>query len=173
MIVLVSALAGALTALPDARGGTSPQQAPVILRFHPQTTDRGGEFSRPVTLQHSGKQVFIGTMPLINERDVVSAHPFPAGDGTFGAYFKLDAHGTNLVMQHTTSQRGTFLFAYFNGRQVIDLYVDRPVTDGIITIPRGLAAAEVELIEGKYPPIGQEGRKPVKKKPAPNPTATQ
>lgn len=120
----------------------------------------------------------MGTMPLINERDIVSAHTFPAPDGSFGAYFKLDSHGTNLVMQHTLSQRGTFLFAFFNGRAVLDLYVDRPVQDGIIAIPHGLLAEEVALIEQKFPPIGQEGKKPKKApvtqqvKPTPNPKPT-
>lgn len=111
----------------------------------------------------------MGTMPLINERDVISAQTFPAADGSLGAYFKLDAHGTNLVMQHTLSQRGTFLFAFINGRAVIDLYVDRPVQDGIIAIPRGLTPEEVILIEQKFPIIGQEGKKPQRATPKATP----
>jgi hypothetical protein len=152
----------------SAWAGAKPQ-APLAIRFHPQTGNQGGEFSRAVTLQHSGKQVFMGTMPLINERDVISAQTFPAADGSLGAYFKLDAHGTNLVMQHTLSQRGTFLFAFINGRAVIDLYVDRPVQDGIIAIPRGLTPEEVILIEQKFPIIGQEGKKPQRATPKATP----
>lgn len=106
----------------------------------------------------------MGTMPLINERDIVSAQTFPAADGSHGAYFKLDSHGTNLVMQHSLSQRGTFLFAFLNGRAVIDLYIDRPVQDGIIAIPRGLTPEEVLLIEQKFPLIGNEDGKPQRAK---------
>jgi len=104
-------------------------------------------------------------MPLINERDIVSMMSFDAVDGSRGAYFKLDAHGTNLVRQHTFSQRGTFLFAFLNGRHILDLYIDRPVADGIITIPQGLTVEDIALLESRYPPIGSEGRKPTRKPP--------
>jgi hypothetical protein len=167
-ILAALTLATMLTPVLPAVAGAK-HQTQVVVRFYPQTGSQGGEFSRPVTLKHSGKQVFMGTMPLINERDVISAQTFPAADGSFGAYFKLDSHGTNLVMQHTLSQRGTFLFAFFNGRDVIDLYVDRPVQDGIIAIPRGLTPEEVALIDQNFPEIGQEGKKPKKVAPKPKP----
>jgi hypothetical protein len=156
---------------PVAAGAT--KQNLVTVRFHPQIEQGGGEFTKPAKLQHSGKPVLMGTMPLINERDIVSAMTFPASDGTAGAYFKLDSHGTNLVMQHTFSRRGTFVFVFFNGRQLGDLLIDRPVSDGIITIPSGLTMNDVELIAQAFPPIGKEGQKPAKKpKPKPTPKAT-
>lgn len=95
----------------------------------------------------------MGTMPLITEREIVAAHVFPAADGTHGAYFKLDSHGTNLVAQHTTAQRGSFLFTMINGRRAIDLYVDRPVTDGVLSIPKGLSEAEANMISLAFKPM--------------------
>jgi hypothetical protein len=40
---------------------------------------------------------------------------------------------------------------------VSNLVVDRPVTDGIVSIPRGLDAAEIELLTAAYPVLGETG----------------
>jgi hypothetical protein len=46
-----------------------------------------------------------------------------------------------------------------NGRQVINLVVDRPVTDGIVSIPRGLTPEEVALLRTAFPVMGETGKK--------------
>ena len=56
-------------------------------------------------------------------------------------------------------RNGRLLAVFFNGRQVSNLVVDRPVNDGIVSIPRGLDGTEVEMLTAAYPFIWQSGKK--------------
>lgn len=172
MRFLVVGLTLSLAFAGGAFAGAKKQSAASV-RFHAQGGAEAGDFAQPVKLLHSSREVRMQTMPLLTEREITAFYPFPAqdGSGTFGAYFKLDSHGSNLLGQHTMSRRGTYLFAFFNGRRVVDLYVDRGVTDGIAIIPSGLTAFEISLLETSFKVIGRENEKPAKKKKAtPSPT---
>ena len=82
-----------------------------------------------------------------------------AADGTQGVYLKLDNHGTGLLQQHSMERRGRTLIVLLNGRQVSNLLVDRPVTDGIVSIPRGLSAEDITLLTTVFPVLGESGKK--------------
>ncbi len=137
--------------------GAAKKPPELTISFNPQASSaEGGEFSRPVQLLHSGKQVNMKVLPLITQRDIKSYLPFQNADGSRGASFRLDAHGLNLVSQHTLSMRGTHLLVWVNGRHVIDLFIDRPVQDGVLTIPSGLTANEIEMMKYQIPLMGHE-----------------
>jgi hypothetical protein len=163
-------LALALGLAHPARAAAKKQSA-VAVRFYAEGGAEGGDFSQPVELISSKRKTFMQSMPLVSEREIVSFFPFQArdGSGTFGASFRLDPHGTNLLSEHTMSRRGSYILAYFNGRHVIDLYVDRGVTDGIITIPSGLSANDISLLNVSFPLMGHEKEKPAKQPKAPKP----
>ena len=145
--------------------GGAKKQPPIALRVYPESGEIGGQFSKPIQLLISNKTTNMATMPLINEADIASVYPFPApdGSGTYGAYFRLDSHGKNLLEQHTTSKRGTNLFVFINGRRITDLYIDSPVQDGLLSIPTGLTNLEADALRYEWPPMGQEGEKPPKR----------
>ncbi|MDD5201290.1 MAG: hypothetical protein PHC88_15975 [Terrimicrobiaceae bacterium] len=142
------------------------KQSAVAIRFHAEGGTEGADFSQPIELINPRRKTNMQSMPLVSEREIKAFYPFQARDnsGTFGASFKLDSHGTNLLAEHTMSRRGSYILAFFNGRHVIDLYVDRGVTDGIISIPSGLTRNDLTLLEITFPLIGQENVKPGKKK---------
>ncbi|HEY8899583.1 MAG TPA: hypothetical protein VIM61_04170 [Chthoniobacterales bacterium] len=168
----------ALVATSAAFAGAKKQSA-VSVRFHAEGGSEGGEFSQPVELINPRRKTNMQALALISERDIKSFYPYPAtdGSGTFGASFRLDSHGSNLLGQHTMSRQGSYLLAYFNGRHVIDLYIDRAVTDGIISIPSSLTPADIAALELTFPLMGHENEKPGKKKPvqkdAPPPKASE
>ncbi len=156
------------------------KQSDVAIRFYAEGGAEGGQFSEKVELISPKRAVSMQSLPLLTEREIQSFHPFEArdGSGTMGAYFKLDAHGNSLLAQHTMAHRGTYLLAFFNGRHVIDLYVDRGVSDGIVSIPSGLTTYDIARLEIAFPRFGHEGEKPGRKKappksagPAPTPPA--
>jgi hypothetical protein len=144
------------------------KQSAVAVRFYGQGggAGEGSDFSQPVPLLGSGRTIYMQTMPLITEKEITAYYPFQArdGSGTMGAYFKLDAHGSNLLGQHTMAHRGEYMLAFFNGRHIIDLRIDRGVTDGIVSIPRGLTPTDVELLSITFPEIGHESVSPSQKK---------
>lgn len=137
---------------------TGGAKKPVIdLRIHGEgIAAEAPTFAFPATLLN-GREVYLSRMPLITQREVRSIYPFPAADGSEGVYLKLDNHGTGLLQQHTMERRGRTLVVLLNGRQVTNLLVDRPVTDGIVSIPRGLSPEDVALLRTAFPVIGETG----------------
>jgi len=142
------------------------KQSAVAVRFYGQGggAGEGSDFSQPVPLLGSGRTIYMQTMPLITEKEIVAYYAFPARDGSMGAYFKLDAHGSNLLGQHTMAHRSEYMLAFFNGRHVVDLHIDRGVTDGILSIPQGLTPTDVELLSITFPEIGKEHISPSQKR---------
>ncbi|MFM8495865.1 MAG: hypothetical protein ACKOEM_10135 [Planctomycetia bacterium] len=137
---------------------TGGAKKPVIdLRIHGEgIAAEAPTFAFPATLLN-GREVYLSRMPLITQREVRSIYPFPAADGSEGVYLKLDNHGTGLLQQHTMERRGRTLVVLLNGRQVTNLLVDRPVTDGIVSIPRGLSPEDIALLRTAFPVIGETG----------------
>lgn len=139
---------------------TGAARKPVLdLRIHALgTAAEAPTFAFPTTLI-DGRPVYLQKMPLLTQREVDAVYPFNAADGSRGVYLKLDSHGSRLLQQLTSSQRGTMLVVMLNGRQVSNLLVDRPVDDGIVAIPRGLTPDDTEFLSTVFPVLGQEGRK--------------
>ncbi len=130
----------------------------VTVRFHTETNPRDGEtFAMPATLQYPPRQVYLSKVPEISEKNIAAIYPFPAVDGTAGCSFKLDNSGRIALDTLSASRKGTSLVAFVNARQVIDMQIDRRVSDGIITIPRGLAAQEILLLQKQFKVLGQDG----------------
>jgi len=137
---------------------TGGAKKPVVdLRIHGEgIAAEAPTFAFPATLLN-GRETYLSRMPLITQREVRSIYPFPAADGSEGVYLKLDNHGTGLLQQHTMERRGRTLVVLLNGRQVTNLLVDRPVTDGIVSIPRGLSPEDIALLRAAFPVIGEAG----------------
>jgi hypothetical protein len=152
-----------------AHAGAKKQSAASV-RVYGQGGIEGQDFAQKVPLLNSSRTVYMQTMPLISERDIVAYYPFPARDnsGTYACYFKLDNHGADLLSQHTMANRDTYLLAFFNGRHIADIYIDRGVSDGILYIPTGLRAGDLELLSMTFPEIGNE-KAGTHKRPAPTP----
>lgn len=133
---------------------------PVVdVRIHALgTAAEAPTFAIPSTLLN-GTPVFLARMPLISQREIKAVYPFIAADGSHGTYLKVDNHGSRLLHQHTMSRRGELLVVLINGRQVSNLLVDRPIDDGIISIPRGLTADDINFLTAVFPVIGQENQK--------------
>jgi len=142
-----------LAALLCTGGAKKP---PFELRIHHEgLAAEAPSFAFPATLL-DGTPTHLARMPLITHREIRGIYPFDAADGSRGVYLQLDPHGAGLLNQHTSARQGGTLAVFLNGRQVSNLTVDRPVSDGIFSIPRGLTAEESELMATLFPVIGEE-----------------
>jgi hypothetical protein len=116
-----------------------------------QDTER---FSTPVTLKNPSRMTYIEKSPTISERQVLGIYPFQAPDGSSGCLFKLDADGRIALESLTTQRRGSSLVVFVGTKggvhQVIDMLIDKPVLDGIITIQSGLTAKEIEVMKKQF-----------------------
>jgi hypothetical protein len=125
--------------------------------FHTETNQRDSEiFAIPVTVGSPPRRIFIEKTPSITEREIAGVYPFPADDGTLGCAFKLDQHGQIWLDTISGEKNGMTLVAFVSGRQVADLLIDRRVSDGIITLPGGLNAQDVEMLKKHFHLLGKK-----------------
>ncbi|MEI6323462.1 MAG: hypothetical protein WCP60_10205 [bacterium] len=169
-IYLLSVLCLLVILEPCVQAGASNKKKETFsIRIHGEGSAEDGEkFSVPLVLL-DGRKAYLSIMPLLNEHDIKAVYPFRAEDGTGGAYLKLDGHGANLLAEYSIEHmgRGTVLAVMINGRQVVDLLVDKPVRDGVFVIPFGLSMAEEAHLVNGYPIIGHENDPKQKKKKQP------
>jgi hypothetical protein len=142
------------------------KKQPISVRFHVEANARDGEtFAMPVKFQNPPREGYVERVPTLSERDVSEVKPFQVGDGTFACAFMLNAHGRTSLQTLSTEKRGSSMVIYVSTKggthQVIDLLIDKPITDGIIYVPRGLTGLEVAALHKQF------DKKVKKKKEAP------
>ena len=135
----------------------------VTVRFHTETNAQDSDtFAMPVNLFYQRRKAYLNRVPDFSEKQVQTIFPFEAGDGTWGCVFQLTAQGRLRLESLSSETRGAALVVFVGTKggqhQVVDMVIDRPVTDGIITVPRGLTGPEVVALRKQFKEIG--ARKP-------------
>lgn len=139
----------------------------VTIRVHAEGKKTDTEtFVTPLKLTNPPKDIVIRKVPIMTERDIEKFYPFAAPDGSIGAYFQLDAQGTNKLTQHTIEYRDTLVVALVNGRVAASMITGKKITDGILYIPSGFTPHEIVLLQTKYPIMGKEKEFSAQKKKA-------
>ncbi len=154
-------LLSALLALALLGMGSKPE---ITVRFYAEANPRDTEkFSKPITFRNPPREGFIQSVPAIHEKYIKAIYPFQARDGTWGCAFQLDNSGRINLEVVSTEKRGTSLVAFVSTKsgthQVVELLIDKPIRDGIISIPSGLTELEIGALTKAWPVIGQKKRK--------------
>jgi len=134
---------------------------PVTVRFfleaNAHDTDR---FAEPIKLLNPPRETYIEKVPTISERMVKAIYPFQAANGTWGCAFKLDESGRISLETVSTERRGTAMVAFIGTKtgthQVVDLLIDKPIRDAVISIPYGLTELEIAALAKEFPVLGQK-----------------
>jgi len=146
-----------LSLLPLAAQAGEKKPAALAVRLHAEGNPKdGATFGTSIQLAYPKQKIFIKKVPVVTENDFVSFYPFSAGNGTLGAYFKLDPNGTNKLEAHTVESRGSLSVAMIAGRVASAMRVDKKITDGILVIPSGFLPEEILLLQTEFPTIGME-----------------
>ena len=163
---------GALFAVPCVNAGS--KKPTVTVRFHAEVNPNDGEsFAMPVKLENLRRPAHLSRVPVLSERQIRAIYPFDANDGTWGCYFIFDQQGRIRLETMSSEQLHTALVLIIGTKlgqhQVIDMLIDRPVSSGTITVPRGLTPAEVVVMKQQFPVLGEEkdkkGKKPKEEEP--------
>jgi hypothetical protein len=129
----------------------------ITVRIHAEGKQHEGpSFVTPIDLTNPPKRVFIRQVPIVGERDIESIFPFTADDGSLGCTFVMDNSGRQRILEHTTSARDTIVVALINGRVSCAMQVNKQITNGIITVPRGFLPEEILILQSKHPTLGKE-----------------
>jgi hypothetical protein len=152
-------------------------QRPAIgVRFYVEANPQdGGAFISKIKLHNPPREAAISTLPIISEKQIESIYLFQTADTTWGAAFELDVQGRIRLQTSSMESRGLSMVAMVATKRgthhVTDMLIDRPITDGIITIMRGLSDGEAIALRKKFKPMGQaaeEARKAAAKQAAKN-----
>jgi hypothetical protein len=131
-----------------------------VVRFHFETS--GGvanrnAFSMPlfVGTGDRARRVQVEVTPAVTELLVSAYAGALVEDGTYGGLFKLNANGRIALEELTSSNRGRLVVVFVGARgkgmrQVVDMRVDRVISDGVIPIPRGLTEKEDEMFRKAF-----------------------
>jgi hypothetical protein len=137
------------------------KKSELTVRFHAEANRNDSEaFAIPVNLIYQRRQAYVSRVPDFSEKHIERIQPFVAKDGSWGCVFKLNPQGRIRLETMSGEIRGSALVVFIGTkmgqRQVADLMIDRPVTDGIISIPRGLAPLEILLLKKQFKIIGEK-----------------
>ncbi len=155
-VALVAMLPSALS----SRCFAMAKKPEITVRIHTEADKNDSDtFSIPVNLIYQQRQAYLSKVADISERMIEKILPFPARDGSWGCVLKLNPMGRIRLENMSGQLRGNALVIFvttkMGNHQVADMIVDRVVTDGIITIPRGLNEIEVALLRQKFKILGE------------------
>ena len=146
------------------------KKTPIAVRFHTEADKNDSDtFSVPVNLIYQRRQAYLSKVADISERMIERILPFPAKDGTWGCVIKLNSMGRIRLENMSGTLRGSALVIFVSTEasrhQVADMIIDRVVTDGVITIPRGLTDLEVALLRKQFKILGETTKPNLRSKP--------
>ncbi|HEV7402309.1 MAG TPA: hypothetical protein VGO11_05255 [Chthoniobacteraceae bacterium] len=135
-----------------------------IVRFFVEANSQDTErFSTTVQLKYPPRSAYIERVPVVSERNIKGIIPFSAPDHSWGCGFLLNPEGRLALQTASMENRGRSIVAFIGTKkgthQVIDMIIDRPIGDGIITIQKGMSIGEIEALGQRYPNLGRKGGK--------------
>lgn len=132
----------------------------ITVRFHTEANKNDSDtFSIPVNLIYQRRQAYLSKVADISEKMIEKILPFPTKDGSWGCVIKLNPMGRIRLENMSGGNRGSALVIFVStqagNHQVADMIIDRTVTDGVITIPRGLTEIEMVLLKKQFKILGE------------------
>jgi hypothetical protein len=125
---------------------TASEERPTsTFRVHVQTVEFGtpGTQVLPVSLVNPTKQIMIRAQPELSERDIQFLETRESEAG-LALRITLDEHGKTVLNTATLQNQGRILVVFLNGRVVYAPLIDKTISNGVLTIPRGVFPEEIE-----------------------------
>jgi len=131
----------------------------VTVRFFAEANARdGASFSTPIKLGNPPRDAFLEKIATIHEGQIKTIYPFRAEDGSWGCAFRLDHSGRINLEVVSTDRRGTYFIGFIGTKKgnhrLPDLVIDRTVSDGVISLPRGFTDLEIAVLSKQFKVIG-------------------
>lgn len=144
------------------------------MRFHSEANKNDSDaFSVPVNLLYQHRQAYLSRIADLSEKQIEKILPFPVKDGSWGCVLKLNSQGRIRLETMSGEIRGSALVVFVTTKaghhQVADMIIDRPVSDGIITIPRGLTEFEIQALKKQFKILGAPTKQNWRDKPKDRP----
>jgi preprotein translocase subunit SecD len=87
------------------------------------------ETQRTIEIPHTTVKLTVSLFPALTEQDVQSAELYDTAGGK-AIFLRFDPHGTIMLDQITTRDRGQYLVIFLNRHPVGTWFVDQRITNG-------------------------------------------
>lgn len=139
---------------PAVRAGGDKNLAQVS--FHIET-EAGDNPKVIFPYEFLGKERYFRKVPDITSSDFEAFDPFPSDDqASYGILIKLKGSAGRRLTNLTTANQGKYVVCQAFGRMVDGLMIDKPVTDGMMVIWKGLTLEEVRELDKLVPRISDK-----------------
>ena len=102
----------------------------VSLRIHEEASSSlPSEAFQTVEIPHTNVKLSVSPFPTLTEQDVQSAELYDTAGGK-AIYLRFDPHGTILLDEMTTRERGQYVVIFLNRHPVASWFVDHRIVDG-------------------------------------------
>ncbi len=142
--------------------GSSKRDATALISIHLETSqEEYPKFAEAVKMGEPARQYFFQRSPLLTDRDVVWFYPFIAEDNTYGTAFQLNRRGAEMLKRISLDPAfsgkllGVYVMPLSNKVPAVESYlqIDRPVSDGIVVIWKGLSDKHLRVFAKRYPNV--------------------
>ncbi len=116
------------------------------VRVHLQVNQQPGPSAHAtiVTLTNPDETIAISSLPEVSERELESIELLKGGEGA--AILKFDQRGKLLLNNMTNQGQGRIMVVYLNGRMIYTPVIDSQIVNGVLVIPRGVTAKDIEVL---------------------------
>ncbi len=121
----------------------------VTFRVHVQTESRGlsSKQAFPVRLTHPDEAIMVNAIPEVSESDISDVESWPSDDEGLVLRVHFAPHGAQALSNATYQDQGKVMVVFLNGRLIYAPIIDMNISNGTLTIPRGVLPVEVAELE--------------------------
>ena len=131
----------------------------VTLRIHEESSSLlPAETFQTVEIPHTDVKLTVSPFPALTERDVQAAELYDTAGGK-AIFLRFDPHGTILLDEVTTRDRGQYLVIFLNKRPVGSWSVDQRITNGQFLVEGDFTDEEARKAVEALNKLSEENRR--------------
>jgi preprotein translocase subunit SecD len=115
------------------------------------------ETIRTVEIPHANVKLTVSFFPTLTEQDVQSAELYNTAGGK-AIFLRFDPHGTILLEEMTTRDRGQYLVIVLNRRPIGSWLVDQRITNGQFLVEGDFTDEEAKKAVEEINKLGEKDR---------------
>ena len=116
------------------------------------------ETFQTVEIPHTDVKLTVSPFPALTERDVQAAELYDTAGGK-AIFLRFDPHGTILLDEVTTRDRGQYLVIFLNKRPVGSWSVDQRITNGQFLVEGDFTDEEARKAVEALNKLSEENRR--------------
>jgi preprotein translocase subunit SecD len=109
--------------------GKKPEDEVTLRIYEESNSSLPTETFQTVEIPHTGVKLSIGLFPALTERDVQSAELYDTAGGK-AIFLRFDPHGTIMLDEMTTRDRGQYLVIFLNNHPIGTWFVGQRIING-------------------------------------------